>query len=96
MGEAFNQQRDSIRERLLATKKAQLYSGYIKNRVDQLKESGEIAVRQEVIERAFIFGSDFDEEDAEPTVPSLPPAGTPRPPATPRPAPMEPIRPGGS
>jgi peptidyl-prolyl cis-trans isomerase D len=80
MGEAFNQQRDSIRERLLATKKAQLYSAYIKTRVQQLKDTGEIAINQDVIDRTFIFGADFG-DDIDTGVPTLPPAGAPRSPA---------------
>lgn len=74
MGDAFNMQKEAIRERLLASRRAQLYATYMNNRVQQLKEAGEIVIYQRTIDRAFILSG--DDEDV---VPELPPAGAPNP-----------------
>jgi len=80
MGDGFNQQRDSIRDRLLATKQGQFYVDYMKGVRKQLEESGAIEIYQDTIDRGFdIGGVDNSEEPVDESVPTLPPVGAPRP-----------------
>lgn len=75
MGEPFAQQRDSIRERLLATQRGQLYTEYMGNLRKKLEESGDIQIYQSTLDRAF----DLGDEDVDEGVPTLPPVGVPKP-----------------
>lgn len=88
MGDAFNGQKDSIRERLIATKQGQLYGEYMKNVRKQLEEAGEIAIYNETIDRAFDLDLGLGDEDEEAPIPGLPPAGSPRPAMPPQSAPL--------
>jgi len=81
MGDTFNQQRDSIRDRLLATKQGQVFDAYMKGLRKQLEDAGDIAIYQDVIDRAFSTGS-TDEDDTDTSVPGLPPVGAPKAPIT--------------
>jgi peptidyl-prolyl cis-trans isomerase D len=89
MGDAFNGQKDSIRDRLLASKKSMLYETFMQNRLKQLKDDKVVEIYQDVIDRAFAFGA-YDPSEDEPSVPSLPPVGAPRP------TPSAPGRPTGA
>jgi peptidyl-prolyl cis-trans isomerase D len=76
MGEPFNQQRDSIRERLLSTKRNQVFSAYMMGLRKKLEESGDIVIYQETIDRAFEIETDLPIDD---DVPTSPPVGLPSP-----------------
>jgi peptidyl-prolyl cis-trans isomerase D len=78
MGEAYNSQKESIRERLLATKQGQLYSEYVKNVRKQLEDAELIAIYQDTIDRAFSLDLDLGLDDEDAPAPSLPPVGSPR------------------
>lgn len=88
MGDAFNQQRDSIRQRLLSSKQASLYAEYIKSVRKQLEESGKIVIYQDTIDDAMDVGGlgddNFgDEGMPQQSVPTLPPVGSPQAPPGP-------------
>jgi peptidyl-prolyl cis-trans isomerase D len=78
MGEAFNSQHDSIRDRLLASKKSMLYETFMQSRLKELKDEKTVEIYQDVIDRAFAFGTYDDSEDEDSGVPSLPPVGAPK------------------
>ncbi len=80
MGDAFTKAKDSIRERLAATKAGQIYSEYMKNLRERLQQEGRIVTYQDTIDRAFALAGGYDEEEGDGgAVPTLPPAGAPRP-----------------
>ena len=89
----FDAQKSSIRERLIATKQGQLYGEYMKNIRKQLEEDGQIAIYNETIDRAFELDLGLGDEDEEAPIPGLPPAGSSRPTAPPRPMPSMPQQP---
>jgi peptidyl-prolyl cis-trans isomerase D len=71
MGEAFKNQHDSIRDRLLSTKQSQYFDAYMKNRRKQLEDAGEIIIYQDLINYAFEVGGGDEDES-----PVVPPGGT--------------------
>ncbi|HSE97781.1 MAG TPA: peptidyl-prolyl cis-trans isomerase, partial [Blastocatellia bacterium] len=77
MGDPFQKERKSIEERLLDTKRNTLFSAYIAQTIDRLKQEGEIKIFQDRIDSAM----------ASTTAPGATPqpAGFPTPPSNPAP-----------
>lgn len=94
MGEAFNTQRDQIRQRLLLTRQSQLFTDAMLAIRKGLEDDKKIEIYQDTIDEAFNIGGDIDLDalDVEQGVPSMPPVGAPK--QNPMPGGM-PIQPGG-
>lgn len=80
MGDAFNTQKESIRDRLLNTRRSQLFNDAMIAIRKQLEESKEIEIYQDTIDSAFDIGAemDLDSLDQEEGVPGMPPVGAPQ------------------
>ncbi|MBK6425149.1 MAG: SurA N-terminal domain-containing protein [Blastocatellia bacterium] len=80
MGDAFTQQKEQIRQRLLGTRRGQLFNDAMMALRKQLEEAKKIDIYQDTIDSAFDIGAemDLDALDLDEGVPSLPPVGAPQ------------------
>lgn len=79
MGEAFNTQKEPIRNRLESTRRNQFYTDAMLSMRKKLEEDKKIVIYQDTIDSAFDIGAemDLDAFGTDGGVPGMPPAGAP-------------------